>query len=151
MQGLCILNLCRLCPLLPLTTATQSFLCSWPSALTMEEPIGSPLGSPYSQMSHALRQVHFLAMTLPHAKLSNSFSFFIKHKVWPSTSTPSQLSNYIFSYSCTLVFCQSSLLTAQDTHPVVNFVVGHPDRISLRDWGTHSPSCQECSWMMAAM
>ena len=60
-----------------------------------KNPFGSPLGSPFSQMSHAFRQVRFLAMTLPHAKLSNSFSFFIKHKVWPSMSTPSQLSNYI--------------------------------------------------------
>lgn len=68
-------------------------------------------------------------MTVPHAKLSNPFLFFTKHKVWPLMFIPSQVSNFILSlvlHSCVLLddpaYCTG--------HTSCSELLGRPPRIS---------------------
>ena len=111
---------------------------------------GSPLGPAHSQMSQTLWWVHFLAMTFPHAKLSNPFSCFPKHKVWLSVFTPSQLSNCILS-----LVLHPHVLSEQPAycpgHASCSELCGESFRISIQDWGTPYPRCWECWWMMVSM
>ena len=115
------------------TSLLFTFYVNW----LWKNPLVLSLGSPHLQKSHVLWQVSFLAMTLPHAKLYNPFSFFTRHKVWPSMSTlPLTFQVHPFLSPELLCFAMSVCLLPS---PVVNFVVCHSEFL-LQGWVLTPPT-----------